>query len=240
MGRIFEVRKAAKFARWDKMAKQFSRIGKEIVIAVKDGGPDPDSNPALRRAIQNGRGVNMPKDLIERAIKRAMGKDATNYDEVLYEGYAPHGVAVLVETATDNTTRTVGNVRPIFTKNGGNLGNSGSVAFQFTQVGSFKIKPGDFDEEELELELIDYGLTEMGESENEEGERILVIRCEFQEFGNMQHALEEKGVETITAETDWIPQSTVSLDDEKAEEVLSLIDKLEQDEDVQRVFHNLV
>ena len=151
-----------------------------------------------------------------------------------------HGVAVLVETATDNTTRTVGNVRPIFTKNGGNLGNSGSVAFQFTQVGSFKIKPGDFDEEELELELIDYGLTEMGESENEEGERILVIRCEFQEFGNMQHALEEKGVETITAETDWIPQSTVSLDDEKAEEVLSLIDKLEQDEDVQRVFHNLV
>ena len=239
MGRIFEVRKAAKFARWDKMAKQFSRIGKEIVIAVKDGGPDPDSNPALRRAIQNGRGVNMPKDLIERAIKRAMGKDATNYDEVLYEGYAPHGVAVLVETATDNTTRTVGNVRPIFTKNGGNLGNSGSVAFQFTQVGSFKIKPGDFDEEELELELIDYGLTEMGESENEEGERILVIRCEFQEFGNMQHALEEKGVETITAETDWIPQSTVSLDDEKAEEVLSLIDKLEQDEDVQRVFHNL-
>ena len=240
MGRIFEVRKAAKFARWDKMAKQFSRIGKEIVIAVKDGGPDPDSNPALRRAIQNGRGVNMPKDLIERAIKRAMGKDATNYDEVLYEGYAPHGVAVLVETATDNTTRTVGNVRPIFTTNGGNLGNSGSVAFQFTQVGSFKIKPGDFDEEELELELIDYGLTEMGESENEEGERILVIRCEFQEFGNMQHALEEKGVETITAETDWIPQSTVSLDDEKAEEVLSLIDKLEQDEDVQRVFHNLV
>ena len=240
MGRIFEVRKATKFARWDKMAKQFSRIGKEIVIAVKDGGPDPDSNPALRRAIQNGRGVNMPKDLIERAIKRAMGKDATNYDEVLYEGYAPHGVAVLVETATDNTTRTVGNVRPIFTKNGGNLGNSGSVAFQFTQVGSFKIKPGDFDEEELELELIDYGLTEMGESENEEGERILVIRCEFQEFGNMQHALEEKGVETITAETDWIPQSTVSLDDEKAEEVLSLIDKLEQDEDVQRVFHNLV
>ena len=240
MGRIFEVRKAAKFARWDRMAKQFSRIGKEIVIAVKQGGPDPETNPALRRAIQNGRGVNMPKDLIERAIKRSLGKDSTNYDEVLFEGYAPHGVAVLVETATDNNTRTVGNVRPIFTKNGGNLGNSGSVAFQFTQVGSFKIKPGDFDEEELELELIDHGLTEMGESENEEGERILVIRCDFTEFGTMQHALEEMGIEPLSAETDWIPQSTVSLDEEKAEEVLTLIDKLEQDEDVQRVFHNLV
>ncbi|MEQ9310791.1 MAG: YebC/PmpR family DNA-binding transcriptional regulator [Balneolaceae bacterium] len=240
MGRIFEVRKAAKFARWDRMAKQFSRIGKEIVIAVKQGGDDPDTNPALRRAIQNGRGVNMPKDLIERAIKRSMGKDSTDYDEVLFEGYAPHGVAVLVETATDNNTRTVGNVRPIFTKNGGNLGNSGSVAFQFTQVGSFKIKPGDLDEEELELELIDYGLTEMGESENDEGERILVIRCEFTEFGKMQHALEEKGIEPLSAETDWIPQSTVSLGEEESEEVLSLIDKLEQDEDVQRVFHNLV
>ena len=240
MGRIFEVRKAAKFARWDRMAKQFSRIGKEIVIAVKAGGPDPDSNPALRRAIQNGRGVNMPKDLIDRAIKRAVGKDATNYDEVLYEGYAPHGVAVLVETATDNTTRTVGNVRPIFTKNGGNLGNTGSVAFQFNQVGSFKIKPGDLDEEELELELIDHGLTEMGESENDEGERILVIRCEFVEFGNMQHALEEMGIEPLSAETDWIPASTVSLGEEEAEEVLKLVDKLEQDDDVQRVFHNLV
>ncbi len=240
MGRIFEVRKAAKFARWDRMAKQFSRIGKEIVIAVKEGGDDPDSNPALRRAIQNGRGVNMPKDLIERAIKRAMGKDATNYEEVLFEGYAPHGVAVLVETATDNNTRTVGNVRPIFTKNGGNLGNSGSVAFQFEKVGSFKIKPGDFDEEELELELIDFGLTEMGESEDDEGERILVLRCEFKEFGNMQHALEDRGIEPVSAETDWIPQSTVSLDEEKSDEVLQLIDKLEQDEDVQRVFHNLV
>lgn len=241
MGRIFEVRKAAKFARWDRMAKQFSRIGKEIVIAVKAGGEDPDTNPALRRAIQNGRGVNMPKDLIERAIKRSQGKDSTDYAEVLFEGYAPHGVAVLVETATDNNTRTVGNVRPIFTKNGGNLGNSGSVAFQFTQVGSFKITPGDFDEEELELELIDYGLTEMGESENDEGERILVIRCEFTEFGNMQHTLEEKGIEPLSAETDWIPLNTVSLESEEdSDEVLSLIDKLEQDEDVQRVFHNLV
>ena len=239
MGRIFEVRKAAKFARWDRMAKQFSRVGKEIVIAVKAGGPDPETNPALRRAIQNGRGVNMPKDNIDRAIKRAMGKDATHYDEVLYEGYAPHGVAVLVESATDNTTRTVGNVRPIFTKNGGNLGNAGSVAFQFDKVGSFKIKPGDFDEEELELQLIDFGLTEMGESESEEGERLLVIRCEFQEFGNMQQALEEMDIEPLSAETDWIPLSTVSLNDEEAEEVLTLIDKLEQDEDVQRVFHNL-
>ena len=239
MGRIFEVRKAAKFARWDRMAKQFSRVGKEIVIAVKAGGPDPETNPALRRAIQNGRGINMPKDNIDRAIKRAMGKDATHYDEVLYEGYAPHGVAVLVETATDNTTRTVGNIRPVFTKNGGNLGNSGSVAFQFNQVGSFKVKPGDFDEEELELQLIDFGLIEMGESEDDEGERILVIRCEFVEFGNMQHALEEMDIEPLSAETDWVPLSTVSLDEEEADEVLKLIDKLEQDEDVQRVFHNL-
>lgn len=240
MGRIFEVRKAAKFARWDRLAKQFSRIGKEIVIAVKSGGPDPAGNPSLRRAIQNGKGVNMPKDLIERAIKRAQGKEATDYTEILFEGYAPHGVAVLVETATDNNTRTVGNIRPIFTKNGGNLGNSGSVAFQFTQVGSFKIAPGSFDEEELELQLIDYGLTEMGETENDEGERILVIRCEFVEFGNMQHALEEMGIEPLSAETDWIPLSTVSLGQEESEEVLKLIDKLEQDEDVQRVFHNLV
>ena len=240
MGRIFEVRKAAKFARWNRIAKQFSRIGKEIEIAVKAGGPDPDTNPSLRRAIQNGKGVNMPKDLIERAIKRAMGKDSTSWDEVLLEGYAPHGVAVLVECATANNTRTVGNVRPIFNKNGGNLGNAGSVAFQFTQVGSFKIKPNEFDEEELELELIDHGLTEMGESEDDEGNRILVIRCEFTEFGTMQQALEDKGIEPISAETDWIPNSTVSLDEEKTDEVLSIIDKLEQDEDVQRVFYNLV
>lgn len=240
MGRIFEVRKAAKFARWDKMAKKFSRIGKEIVIAAKAGGPDPDTNPMLRRAIQNGKGANMPKDLIDRAIKRSQSKDVEDYEEILFEGYAPHGVAVLVETATNNNTRTVGNVRPAFTKHGGNLGNTGSVAFQFNQVGSFKINPPEMDEEELELQLIDYGLTEMGESETEEGERILVIRCEFVEFGNMQHALEDMGITSISAETDWIPLNTVSLDEEQSDEVLKLIDKLEQDDDVQRVFHNLV
>lgn len=240
MGRIFEVRKAAKFARWDKMAKKFSRIGKEIVIAAKAGGPDPDTNPMLRRAIQNGKGANMPKDLIDRAIKRSQSKDDEDYEEILFEGYAPHGVAVLVETATNNNTRTVGNVRPAFTKHGGNLGNTGSVAFQFNQVGSFKINPPEMDEEELELQLIDYGLTEMGESETEEGERILVIRCEFVEFGNMQHALEDMGITSISAETDWIPLNTVSLDEEQSDEVLKLIDKLEQDDDVQRVFHNLV
>jgi YebC/PmpR family DNA-binding regulatory protein len=240
MGRIFEVRKAAKFARWDKMAKKFSRIGKEIVIAAKAGGPDPEHNPMLRRAIQNGKGANMPKDLIERAIKRSQSKDVEDYEEILFEGYAPHGVAVLVETATNNNTRTVGNVRPVFTKYGGNLGNTGSVAFQFQQVGSFKINPPAMDEEELELMLIDYGLTEMGESENEDGDRILVIRCEFVEFGNMQHALEDMGITPISAETDWLPLNTVTLDEEKAEDVLKLIDKLEQDDDVQRVFHNLV
>ncbi|RPD43635.1 MULTISPECIES: YebC/PmpR family DNA-binding transcriptional regulator [Chitinophagaceae] len=239
MGRIFEVRKSTMFARWDRMAKQFTRVGKEIVIAVKAGGPDPATNPALRRAMQNGKAVNMPKDRVEAAIKRAQGKDMANYDEILYEGYAPHGVAVLVETATDNHVRTVANVKSIFNKGGGTLGNSGSVAFQFTKMGVFKLNPTDLNAEDLELELIDFGLEELGEGTGENGEEVLVVRCSFTEFGNMQKALEEKGLTPLSAELEWIPSTTVELNEEQAQDVLKLIDKLEQDEDVQKVFHNL-
>ena len=227
------------FARWDKMAKQFSRIGKEIAIAVKAGGPDASTNPALRRCIQNAKSVNMPKDRVEAAIKRAMGKEMENFEEILYEGYAPHGVAVLVETATDNHVRTVANIKAHFNKGNGALGNSGSVSFQFKKMGVFKLKNEGLNQEDLELELIDFGLEELGESTNDNGEEVLVLRCAFGDFGNMQKALEEKNLNPLSAEVEWIPVTTVEVDEEKAQEVLKLIDKLEQDEDVQKVFHNL-
>ncbi len=239
MGRIFEVRKATMFARWDRMAKQFTRIGKEIAIAVKAGGPDPNTNPALRRCFQNAKAVNMPKDRVEAAIKRAQGKEMDNFEEILYEGYGPHGVAILVETATDNHVRTVANVKAIFNKGGGALGNSGSVSFQFKKMGVFKLKPEGLNMEELELEFIDYGLEELGESTGENGEDILVMRCAFNDFGHMQKALEEKGITPISAEVEWIPSTTVPLNDEQAEDVSKLIEKLEQDDDVQKVFHNM-
>jgi YebC/PmpR family DNA-binding regulatory protein len=235
MGRIFEVRKSTMFARWDKMAKAFSRIGKEIAIAVKASGPDPDNNPALRRCILNAKSVNMPKDRVDAAIKRAMGKDKTDYEEVVYEGYAPHGVAVMIDTATDNTTRTVANLRMHFTKLGGSLGNSGSVGFLFNRVGEFKIKNKGQDLEELELELIDFGLEEVGE----DSEGNIIIRAAFSEFGNMAKALDDKGIEVISSELKRIPATTVELNDEQAKEVLELVDRLEQDEDVQQVFYNL-
>lgn len=235
MGRIFEVRKGAMFARWDKMAKDFTRIGKEIAIAVKSSGPDPDNNPALRRCYLNAKACNMPKDRVEAAIKRAMGKDTSSYEEITYEGYAPHGVAVLVETATDNPTRTVANVRMHFTKGQGALGTSGSVAFTFNRMGEFKVKNTGQNLEDLELELIDYGLEEIGE--NSEGN--IVIRTAFGEFGNMNKALEEKGIEVITAELTRIPTNTVELGEEESNDVFKMIDKLEQDEDVQKVYHNL-
>lgn len=235
MGRIFEVRKGAMFARWDKMAKDFTRIGKEINIAVKAGGSDPDSNPALRRCYLNAKACNMPKDRVEAAIKRAMGKDTSSYDEVVYEGYAPHGVALLVETATDNPTRTVANVRMHFTKSGGALGTSGSVAFTFTRMGEFKVKNAGVNIEDLELELIDYGLEEIGE----DSAGNIIIRTAFAEFGNMAKALEEKKIEVITAELTRIPMNLTELDEEAANDVLKLVDKLEQDEDVQKVYHNL-
>lgn len=239
MGRIFEVRKASKFARWDKMAKNFTRIGKEIIIAVKAGGADPNSNPALRRCFQNARSVGMPKDRVEAAIKRAQGKELINYDEILYEGFGPHGVAILVETATDNHVRTVANIKSIFNKGGGTLGNSGSVSFQFKKLGVFKLNPAGLNAEEMELELIDFGLEELGEGTGENGEDILVIRVSFTDFGNMQKALEDKGITPITAELEWIPTTTVPVNDDQAADVSKLIEKLEQDEDVQKVFHNM-
>lgn len=235
MGRIFEVRKAKMFARYDRMAKQFTRFGKEIAIAVKQSGPDPDNNSSLRRVIQNAKAINMPKDRIEAAIKRASNKDTDNYEEVLYEGYGPHGVAILVETATDNSTRTVANVRTHFNKGNGNLGNSGSVSFMFNRMGVFTLDPEGLDPEMLELELIDAGLEELGE--NEEGN--LVIHCTFNDFGAMQKALEDKGIEPLSAEVEWIPATTTDLSDEDAEDVFKLIERLEEDEDVQKVFHNL-
>lgn len=239
MGRIFETRKATMFARWDKMAKAFTRVSKEIAIAVKAGGPSPEGNPALRRALQNARAVNMPKDKIQGAIKRASGQDAKDYDEILYEGYAPHGIAVLVETATDNPTRTVANVRNAFTKKGGNLGAAGSVSFLFKRMGVFRIEPDDVDEEELELDLIDHGLEEMGDSEGEKGEPQLVIRCDFNDFGRLQKAIEDRGLKQLSAGSEYIPLNVTELSEEQATEVLELIDRLEQDDDVQHVFHNL-
>jgi YebC/PmpR family DNA-binding regulatory protein len=239
MGRIFEVRKHAMFARWNRMAKQFARIAKDINMTVKSGGPDPDSNPTLRRVIQNARAVNMPKDKVEAAIKRASGRDATDYHEAIYETYAPHGVAMLVETATDNPTRTVAHVRSIITKHGGNLGTTGSVAFQFRKMGVFRLDPAGINQDELELDMIDYGLDEMGESSGEKGEPQLVLRCAFADFGRLQEALEKRHIAPLSAEHEYICSAPTELPETQAAEVLTLIDLLEQDDDVQRVFHSL-
>ncbi|MEO6949451.1 MAG: YebC/PmpR family DNA-binding transcriptional regulator [Ginsengibacter sp.] len=235
MGRIFETRKSTMFARWDKMAKQFTRLGKEIDIAVKQGGPDPDGNSSLRRCIINAKAVNMPKDRIDAAIKRAMGKDKSDYHEEVYEGYAPHGIALLIETATDNPTRTVANVRMHFNKNNGSLGTSGSVSFMFDRMGEFKVKNENVNAEDLEFELIDSGLEEIGEDE----EGNIIIRTPYEEFGNMTKALEDRKIEIISSELTRIPQNTVELSEDDANEVLKLVDHLEQDEDVQKVYHNL-
>jgi YebC/PmpR family DNA-binding regulatory protein len=239
MGRIFEVRKHAMFARWNRMAKQFARIGKDITIAVKSGGTDPNSNPQLRRVMQNARAVNMPKDKVEAAIRRASGKDAANFTEILYEGYAPHGVAVLVEAATDNPTRTVASVRNVFSKHGGNLGASNSVSFQFRKMGVFRLNPEGVDQDDLELYLIDHGLDEMGESTGEKGEPQIVIRCAFADFGQVQKALEDRKITPISAEHEYICSNPTELPESQATEVLELIDKLEQDDDVQKVYHTL-
>lgn len=240
MGRIFETRKHVMFARWDRMSKAFTRVGKEISIAVKASGPNPDSNPALRRAIQNARAVNMPKDKVENAIKKAAGQGAEDYQEIVYEGYAPHGVAVVVETATDNPTRTVANVRSHFKKNDGAMGSSGSVTFLFKRMGVFRLNPEGVDRDELELELIDHGLEEMGDSTGEKGDAQILIRCDFTNFGRLQKAIEEKGITPLSAAAEYVPTTTVELGEAEANEVLKLVDVLEQDDDVQQVFHNLV
>ena len=239
MGRIFEVRKHTMFARWNRMAKQFAKINKDITIAVRSGGSDPNSNPALRRVMQNARAVNMPKDKVEAAIRRASGADAKDYEVVIYEGYAPHGVAVIVEAATDNTKRTVASVRSIFSKHGGNLGTTGAVEFMFKRMGVFRLNPEGIDQDDLELYLIDHGLEEMGESTGEKGEPQLVVRCAFEEFGHVQKALEERGLTPISAEHEYVCIAPMTLPEEQANEALELIDKLEQDDDVQRVFHTV-
>jgi YebC/PmpR family DNA-binding regulatory protein len=235
MGRAFEYRKAKKMARWGKMAVTFTRIGKEIVMAVKSGGADPDTNTRLRIAIQNAKAANMPKDNVERAIKKAMGKDEKDFDELLYEGFGPHGVAFLVETATDNTNRTVANVRSHFNKCGGTLGNSGSVEFLFEHKALFTIDISGRDIEELELELIDFGLEEIG---TEEGETY--VQVAFVDFGKMQQALDQMNITIITAEKERIPMSyKEDLTEEQKADIEKLIERLEEDEDVQAVFHTM-
>jgi len=235
MGRAFEFRKERKMKRWAGMAKAFTRIGREISMSVKEGGGNPDYNPRLRMAINNAKAANMPKANVENAIKKATEKDSTNYDEIVYEGYGPHGIAILVETATDNGTRTVANMRHAFSKNGGQMGTNGSVDYMFTRVGQFKIEDGGQDLEELELELIDAGLEEV--TKDEDG--MILFTCGFTDFGNFATALEERGLEAKSSELVRIPQANKSLSDEQAEEVIKLIAKLEDDDDVVNVFHTM-
>lgn len=234
MGRAFEFRKARKMKRWAAMSKAFTRIGKDIVMAVKEGGPDPDSNSRLRAVIQNAKSVNMPKDNIERAIKRATDKNQGDFKEVLFEGYAPHGIAILIETATDNNTRTVANIRSYFNKCDGNLGTSGSVEFMFDHTCNFRINPAEVDLEELELELIDYGVDEV--FEDEDG---ILIYAPFESFGNIQKALEEKDFEILSSGFERIPQVTKKITSEQQTDVDKLLEKLDDDDDVQNVYHNL-
>ncbi len=234
MGRAFEYRKERKMKRWASMAKTFTRIGREIAIAVRDGGPDPEYNPRLRLAIQNAKAANMPKTNVENAIKKASSKDAESYEELVYEGYAPHGVALMVETATDNPTRTVASVRHIFSKYGGSLGVSGSVDYMFSRKGIFKIAKEGQDPEELELGLIDYGLEEL----RVDGDQ-LILQCEFEDFGNLQKGLEEFDLELKESELIRIPGHYKDLEDSEVEDVIKLIEKMEEDEDVTNVFHNM-
>jgi YebC/PmpR family DNA-binding regulatory protein len=234
MGRAFEYRKERKMKRWAGMAKAFTRIGREISIAVKEGGPDPNYNPRLRLAIQNAKVANMPKSNVENAIKKATAKDAENYEEVTYEGYAPHGVALIVETATNNTTRTVANVRHIFSKYGGNLSTSGSVDYMFSRKATFKIAAAGQDSEELELALIDHGLEELRQEDE-----YLVLQCAFEDYGALQKGLEEKELEVLQSELVRIPSHTKELGDDEVEDVIKLIEKMEEDDDVVNVFHNM-
>ncbi|MCB0482080.1 MAG: YebC/PmpR family DNA-binding transcriptional regulator [Flavobacteriales bacterium] len=234
MGRAFEFRKARKMKRWSAMSKIFTRVGKEITMAAKEGGPSPENNLRLRMAIQNAKAANMPKDNVERAIKKATDKDLADYKEMVYEGYAAHGIAVLVETATDNTTRTVANVRSYFNKCNGSLGTSGSVEFMFEHKCYFKINPEGLDLEELELEMIDFGADEI-ESDEEE----VMVMGPFVEFGNIQKALDEKEIEIIESGSDRIPMELKTLSEEHKADVEKLLEKIEEDDDVQNVYHNM-
>lgn len=234
MGRVFEKRKHKMFARFDRMAKTFTRIGKDIAIAVKQSGPNPDNNPRLRMAIQNAKGANMPKDRVENAIKRASSKEEKDFQEIVYEGYAPHGVPVMVECATDNPTRTVANIRLHFSKNGGAMGNFGSVGFMFEHKGLFKFDPAKINLDELELDLIDAGAEDIQKEEEE-----VIIYTKFTDFGAMQKFLEAKKLEPKSSELQYIPNSTKELSEKEQDEVMECITALEADEDVQNVYHNL-
>jgi YebC/PmpR family DNA-binding regulatory protein len=235
MGRIFEKRKYKMFARYDRMAKAFTKIGREIAIAVKAGGPDPAYNPRLRLAVQNAKGVNMPKDRVEAAIKRAVSKDSGSFEEVLYEGYGPHGIAIMVECATDNPNRTVANIRHIFRDGGGTLGNSGSVGFMFERKGVFKVALDRIaDADAFELEFIDHGLEEFEKHDEE-----FVLTTSFENFGKMQKALEDGKIESKSAELHYLPSTRTELPEDQAKEVLELVESLEADDDVQAVHHTL-
>ncbi len=235
MGRAFEYRKARKLKRWGNMSRTFTRIGKEITIAAKAGGPDPDTNPRLRVLMQNAKAANMPKDTVERAIKKATDKESGDYKEIVYEGYGPFGIAIVVEAATDNNTRTVANVRSYFNRYGGSLGTQGSLAFMFDHKSVFKVKPKDgVDLEELELELIDYGVDELEADEEE-----IDIYGAFEEFANIQKYLEDNGFEIISAEFERIPNDLKEVTEEQRATLDKLLEKFEEDEDVQNVFHNM-
>jgi len=234
MGRAFEFRKARKMKRWSAMAKAFTRIGKDIVMAVKEGGPDPDNNSKLRAVIQNAKAANMPKENVERAIKKASDKDQGDYKEVLFEGYAPHGIAILVETATDNNNRTVANIRSYFNKCDGNLGTSGSVEFMFDHTCNFKIHKEGIDPEELELEFIDFGAEEIFEEEDG-----ILIYAPFENFGTIQKELESRGIEIVSSGFERIPQVTKKLTPDQAADVEKLLEKIEEDDDVNAVFHTM-
>ena len=235
MGRAFEYRKARKLKRWGNMSRTFTRIGKEITIAATAGGPDPDTNPRLRVLMQNAKAANMPKDTVERAIKKATDKDAGDYKEIVYEGYGPYGIAIVVEAATDNNTRTVANVRSYFNKHGGTLGTQGSLSFLFEHKSVFKIRPKDgVSIEDLELELIDYGVDEVEPDEEE-----IVLYGAFEEFANIQKYLEESGYEIISAEFERIPNDLKEVTPEQRVQLDKLLEKFEEDEDVQNVFHNM-
>lgn len=235
MGRAFEYRKAKKMKRWGNMAKTFTKIGKDITIAVKAGGPDPSMNPRLRLLMQNAKTANMPKENVERAIKKASSPDTADYREVVYEGYGPHGIAVVVETTTDNPTRTVANVRSYFTRNGGSLGTTGSLSFMFEHKCVFKLmQKEDLDLEELELELIDLGVTEVFA----EGDYIIVY-AGFESYGSLQKYFEENGFEIVSAEFERIPTQTKALHEEQKMELDKMLAKFEEDEDVSNVYHNL-
>lgn len=236
MGRAFEYRKASKMARWDKMAKTFSKIGKDIALAVKAGGTDPESNPALRRCIQNAKGANMPKDNVERAIKKASGADAENYEEITYEGYGQGGVAFFVECTTNNTTRTVANVRAIFNKFDGNLGKNGELAFIFDRKGIFTIDLAQIkmDWDDFEMEMIDGGAEDVEKDEEE-----VMITTAFEDFGSLSHKLDDLGIEAKSAELQRIPNNTKEVNAEQFKANMKMLERFEEDDDVQNVYHNM-